>query len=335
MNPDGFLADVLAGPQVLRDVAAAYRAGDLFAGVPTLPRVVFVGMGSSRFAALDCMSALRARGIDAHVEYASTGCPQPPSSETLCVAVSAGGGSRETLTAVERHRGVGTTVAVTNRADSQLAAGCDVVLPLHAGDEAGGVASRTFHATVAVLQMLAARLAGDPLEPVLERVAAAAGTLDHVLGTREAWLPSVADAVGDGPVWIAAPAERLGSAEQSALMFREGPRITAGACETGDWSHVDVYLSKHAGYRLLLLGGSEWEDELLGWVRERASVLVAVGRQIDDAAAHVSLHDATETATLSLVETAVAELVAWSLWRDASAGLGVGAPGIEPGTSRV
>ncbi len=269
MNHEGFLLDVLACPQVLRDVAAAYRSDGLIDRIPPLPRVVFLGMGSSRFAALDCVSMLRARGIDAHVEYASTGRPQAPSSDTLCVAVSAGGGSRETLAAVDRHRGLSSTVALTNRADSPLTAACDVELPLCAGDEDGGVASRTFHATVAVLQLLAAQLAGDPIDPVLERIDKAADMLDELLTTRDVWLPGVVDAVGAGPVWIAAPAERLGSAEQSALMLREGPRITAHACETGDWSHVDVYLSKHPGYRLLLLGGSAWEDELLVWVRAK------------------------------------------------------------------
>ncbi len=47
--------------------------------------------------------------------------------------------------------------------------------------------------------------------------------------------------------------------------------------------------------------------------RERASVLVSVGRAVDGAAVHVPL-GLTEAAELALVETAVAELVAWSLW---------------------
>ena len=46
-------------------------------------------------------------------------------------------------------------------------------------------------------------------------------------------------------------------------MLREGPRLPAYGCETADWSHVDVYLTKTTDYRMLLLAGSRWEAELL------------------------------------------------------------------------
>ena len=320
MNPEGFLADVLAEPAVLRAVAAAYADGEALAAPPDTRRVLFLGMGSSRFAAGACAAALRARGLDAYAEYASTGRPQPPSPDTLCVAVSAGGGSKETLRALEPHAGVSRTVAVTNEPDSPLAAACDLILPLHAGEEAGGVASRTYHATVAVLQLLGARIAGDDVVPVLTRIRAAAESLDVLLAGRDAWLPELVEAVGSGALYVAAPAERLASAEQSALMLREGPRLPAAACETGDWSHVDVYLSKHPGYRLILLGGSAWEDELLDWLRRRTGTLVAVGRQVADAAVHVPFDGADDPDLAALVETAPAELLAWALWREAAPG---------------
>ena len=43
-------------------------------------------------------------------------------------------------------------------------------------------------------------------------------------------------------------------------MLREGPRRAAIASETGEWSHVDVYLTKTLDYRMLLLPGSRYED---------------------------------------------------------------------------
>ena len=135
-----------------------------------------------------------------------------------------------------------------------------------------------------------------------------------LLAGRDAWLPELVEAVDGGPLYVAAPAERLASAEQSALMLREGPRLPADACETGDWSHVDVYLSKHPGYRLLLLGGSAWEDELLDWLRRRNGTLVAVGRPVAGAAVHVPFDGADDPDLAALVETAPAELLAWALW---------------------
>jgi hypothetical protein len=62
-------------------------------------RVLFIGMGSSRYAALNAAAYLRSLGRDAHAEHASTGSPQPAEQGLLVVAVSAGGGSAETIAA--------------------------------------------------------------------------------------------------------------------------------------------------------------------------------------------------------------------------------------------
>ncbi len=87
MHPDRFLDDVLGAPASLRALAAAYPQGP---GVDIEGRrVVFLGMGSSRFAALTVAAGLRARGVDAHAEMASTGAPQPPSTDTAAIAISA------------------------------------------------------------------------------------------------------------------------------------------------------------------------------------------------------------------------------------------------------
>ena len=48
-------------------------------------------------------------------------------------------------------------------------------------------------------------------------------------------------------------------------MLREGPRRPAVGCETGDWSHVDVYLTKTTDYRLLVFAGSPWEEQMAEW----------------------------------------------------------------------
>ncbi len=77
--------------------------------------------------------------------------------------------------------------------------------------------------------------------------------------SREAWLPRAVELLAGGAIHVLAPAERIGSAEQSALMLREVARVPAYACETGDWSHVDVYLTKRPAYRALLLPGSAYE----------------------------------------------------------------------------
>ena len=111
-----------------------------------------------------------------------------------------------------------------------------------------------------------------------------------------------------------APARRLSSAQQSALMLREGPRIPAYACETGDWSHVDVYLTETTDYRMLLLTGSRWEDELLRWTSERGSTVVAVGADVEGAAYSLCYEGDDDDDVRLLTEVLVAELLAADLW---------------------
>jgi fructoselysine-6-P-deglycase FrlB-like protein len=200
--------------------------------------------------------------------------------------------------ALSRHRGTGArTIAITNRPSSPLAEVADDVLPLLAGEERGGVACRTFQATLAALL----RLAGVPTKALDAAPAAQAALLD----ARGAWLEALLHELdGAHTIYTIAPAARIASALQSALMFREGPRLAADGTETGDWLHVDVYLSKHPGYRALLFSGSRYDAGVMDWARQRASTIVAVGSPVGGAALHIALP-----------ADPVAELAAGTLWQ--------------------
>ena len=293
MNPDLFLADVLSAPERLERTLDAYdSAGTPLAQLPAMApfeRVVFIGMGSSRFAALTASALLRSRGVAAWAEHASSPTPTPPSRGTLAVGISASGTTAETVAAVERHAGTSSTVAVTNAPGSAIEAPADVVLPLCSGPEDGGVACVSFQATLAVLHLLAGRCCGDAslgvegLRPAVELAAS-------LRETRGDWLAEVAVLVGGGELTQAtAPAHRLSSALQSALMLREGPRLNASAAETGDWLHVDVYLTKRPGYRTLLYTGSAFDEGVLEWATSRSSPVITVGEPRAGSAAHVPL----------------------------------------------
>lgn len=315
MSPKRFLADVLAAPARLERVLDAYGGADspLSAISPAgIDRVLLVGMGSSRFAALTAASHLRARGVDAYAELASTGLPSLPSPGTLVVGISASGETAETVEALARHRGTSRTVAVTNRPGSPIEEAADIALPLLAGPEEGGVACVSFQATLAVLLLLCGHLTSSPAVDELRPAVAAAEALRS---TRATWLePLVALVEGAHTVYTIAPAERISSALQSALMLREGPRLAADATETGDWLHVDVYLSKHPGYTALLFPGSRFDGGVMDWARRRGSTIVAVGEAADGAARHVPYPDAAAPLVATLVETGVAELLAAELW---------------------
>jgi fructoselysine-6-P-deglycase FrlB-like protein len=313
VNPDAFVEDVLAEPATLAGVLAAYAdAGSPLGALGPDPldgrRVVLIGMGSSRFAAITAAGLLRARGIAAHAEYASTDAPAAPGRDVVAIGISASGKSEETLDALARHRGISRTIAVTNAPGAPLARDADAVLPLLAGEERGGVACRTFQATLAVLL----RLAGVPAG-ALDRAPAAQAAL---LGDRDAWLePLLATLDAAHTVYTIAPAARLSSALQAALMFREGPRVAADATETGDWLHVDVYLSKHAGYTALMFGGSRYDAGVMEWARERGSTIVGIGPPVDGAALKIGFPHSGDPLIAALVEVSVAELAAGVWWR--------------------
>ncbi|MEI7631410.1 MAG: SIS domain-containing protein [Actinomycetes bacterium] len=313
MNPELFAKDLARKPAALR--ALADRLADEHPW-PTLTQanhLVFLGMGSSHYANNIAASRLRALGINAVAELASSDLLPKATSETVVIAVSASGGSIETLAAQEHYQNQCRIIAVTNTADSKITEGAETVVMMHAASEEGGVACRSFQHTLALLLDLQSQLVGGLDVPSLIRASAEA--TDDLLQSRDIWLPQVSELIlGPQGTHVVAPARRFSSAQQSALMLREGPMLPSVACETGDWSHVDVYLTKSTDYRMLLLAGSKWEPELLRWVTERGSTLVAVGQDVPGSALNLRYRGDENDDVKLLTETLVAELVAQQAW---------------------
>lgn len=311
MNPDGFLADVLDEPATLDRVLASADVGALRAAIAKARIVVLLGMGSSRFAALTAAARMRAAGIAAVVEYASTDVPTRPGADVLAIGISATGNSEETVNALAAHHGTSRTVAITNAPDGgRLAAHADLLVPLNAGAETGGVACKTFQATLAVL-LLAAGIDADALRP-------AAPAQQALLDARADWLdPLLGHLDAARTTYMISPAARISSALQSALMLREGPRVPADATETGDWSHVDVYLNKYPNYTALLFPGSTYDAEAIDWLTQRASNVITIGRPAPKLTAlqHIPYNNADDDLVASLVDVTVAELTAATWWR--------------------
>ncbi len=318
MDPLAFLADLETKPRWLNLLADRLAQGNPFAAVPRdVDRVLLLGMGSSRYAASVAATDLRVAGIAAAAEPASVDATWPPDPRTLVVAVSATGESAETLDAVERYRGRSPIVALVNDPSSTLARGADVVVEMGAGEEVGGVACRSFQHTGLMLRALESHLTSidDDLAALTRRVAHASADL---LRTSSTWLPRIALSL-DSPagLYLIAPVERFSSAEQGALMIREGPRRAAVACETGDWAHVDVYLTKTLDYRAILFAGSRWDAQALAWLTKRASTFVAVGADIPGAK-HVIRYPGDDDPDVARhTEILVPELLAASWWRQA------------------
>jgi glutamine---fructose-6-phosphate transaminase (isomerizing) len=313
VDAQGFLDDVRVVPQALDALADAITAEDPWGRVDpaTVTRVLFLGMGSSRYAAEAVALALRADGVCAVAEAASVEATWPPRPGQLTVAVSAGGSSVETVAAAGRY--APDLTALVENTGSQLAALAGHVVPLLAGPESGGVACRSYRHTLVQLLALRARLTGRPVTEVADTARRAAEATADLLERQDDWLPRVL-ATLDGPdgVAVLAPAERRCSAEQSALMIREGPHRPATASETGDWAHVDVYLAKTLDYRVLLFPGSRWDAQAMEWLTRRGSRVIPVGEEV--AGAGPAVPGPAGGWVRALTDPLVAELTAAAWW---------------------
>ena len=136
-----------------------------------------------------------------------------------------------------------------------------------------------------------------------------------IYSRKDAWLPEIINHIKSpaGSYYIA-PADRLCSAQQSALMMRESPRLPSVPCETGDWSHIDVYLTKTLDYRGILFPGSIWEDQLFKWTQERGSKVLTIGFDHPHATLSLRYKNDSDPLVRLLAETTFAEILAQHLW---------------------
>lgn len=289
---DSFDSDIADSPTALSRLLDAWQPTDLGTG----GRVVFVGLGSSRYAADVVVPHMRARGWSAWVELAGDETSTLPAEDVTLVAISASGVTPEVIRAAERHKGRSRVVAVTNQPDSRLAAAADHVVALDAGHEEAGIACLTFRATIAVLALASGTRSVDDLRQAVEGLSAA-------LDERPRWARPLVDAL-DGAVGIdvLAAGSLLGVAEQAALMLREAPRLPAHAVSTHDWLHTGIYLA-WPGHSLVLFPGTLVDAEIEAVAARRGSSHVAI----------VPAHQ--DPVVRAIVDSVVMECVAADLWR--------------------
>jgi glutamine---fructose-6-phosphate transaminase (isomerizing) len=312
VDPAAFLADLEAKPTALLALLDELPIWPVVGDGP----IVLTGMGSSWFAADVAARRFRRHGVAAVAELASVEATYPPSPNLTVIGITASGGSAETVAILQAHVGTSNTIALTN--DDSVSLPADDTVLMHAGIERGGVACRTYLHTIVALLALEERLADVDLR-LGERVRRSAAAIAYLLDRRDGWMPPVLEAVeGTEGLWLLAPAERLGSALQGALMVREGPRRAADGCETGDWNHVDVYLTKTLDYRALLFAGSRFDADALKWMSDRHSHVVTVGcdpaLEGDGVSAGVHYPGEDDPIVALLTEVLVAELLAAHWW---------------------
>lgn len=304
-----FLDDILASPAALAAVVGAQRA--VFAALPAgvleealaRPRRRLLGMGSSRFAALDAAARWRLAGRDAVAETASASGLSRGGPDTLAIVISSSGSTVEAVAAAKRHRAAGSLViAMTSRPASALAWEADIVVPLRAKRaETSGIATLSYRATVAALLTL------DRDPGIDGQLDAAAADVAGVIASRAGWLSAAADILDTGrEIHVLADGLHAGIAEQAALMLREAPRIAAPPYHTGDWLHVGLY-TLFPGDGVLLIAGSPADAEAISTIHARGARVVVIGPARDGA-------DSWIPTSGVLATTVAGELLAAELW---------------------
>jgi glucosamine--fructose-6-phosphate aminotransferase (isomerizing) len=270
--------------------------------------LVFMGMGSSAFAAQSIVTRLQACGTDATFTLSSNPTPPQASTAKTLIAISATGNSVETNAAFDAARGYKEKIWVSN-----AAARGSLTVAMNAGSETGGVASLSYLATHVALLRLSESL--GCITGLEKSIGLAADAIADIYSRKEVWLPELINHIKSptGSYYIA-PADRLCNAQQSALMMRESPRLPSVACETGDWSHIDVYLTKTLDYRAILFPGSIWEDQLFKWTQERGTKVVTIGFDHPHATASLRYKNDSDPLVRLLAETTFAEILAQHLW---------------------
>ena len=275
-------------------------------------RLFLTGMGSSHFAAGAVAHRLQMAGVNAFASLASLSNLPRRNSDDVVIAISATGRSVETLQLVERLGG--NVLFLTNNPGTSVPNGCRIV-EMSSLPETGGVASLTYQATLVALLRLEEQLTGS--EGVTDALVRAEEATSWVLDHRPGWQGLVTDFVTgvDGTQFVA-PLERWTSAQQSALMIRECPRLRAEASEAGDWAHIDVYLTKNHDLQVVLFAGSPWQEQVLDWTTERHRRVLMIGGQSSRAQANLEYPHQEDDIVALLTETTFAEVVAAQLWRD-------------------
>jgi len=240
--------------------------------------VVFLGMGSSLFAAAPAVCYLEARGIKARAIDASEYLYylwEPPKTGRLTILISQSGESAETKRFVEKLAGQ-TYVALTNHEASTLGKGATVTLPMLGGVEKS-TTNKTYTNSVAAALLIAQRLTPRDPEPVLDRLKPLAAAMASILDGWRARVSTFADFLGQPPhLDIIGRGPSLATVGQGGLILRELAHIKTAPLNAGLFRHGLIPSMRDGGVMLAFASSGKTDHLTIGMVDE----IVAMGGKV-------------------------------------------------------
>jgi glucosamine--fructose-6-phosphate aminotransferase (isomerizing) len=276
-----FETEIREQPAVLARLAAS-RCAQTLEGAIGDREPVFVGSGSSLFVAQLATLAWRRLGRRAEALAASEARFQAGAHRGCCVvALSQSGHTADVLDALDA-LGPARTIALTNDANSPLAARADVVVDVDAGPETAVPASKSVTAMAAVVLWAAGRgVDGD---------AVAAAALERFAQTLGAWLDGEALAQMDSAAALLEAAHSIvviGAgygvpvSSEIALKIKEASYRHAEGFGAGEFRHGSTAILEAARGMVGIVDASSRAP--VGMVLEAAQAARAVVETIGDA----------------------------------------------------
>lgn len=211
----------------------------------------------------------------------------PDLSRALVIGISQSGRSPDIVGVVAEGRRQGApTIAITNAADSPLAAAAEFTLDVAAGPEESVAATKTYTAELLAVAMLSAALAPDGAER-LHALEAVPGAMEDALAAEgEADRLARLDRAMTRAVTLARGLE-YATAREWALKLKELCQVLADPYSTADFQHGPLALLE-PGFPVLAVApsGAVLPDvlALLGRLRDDAGARLLVVTDTDEAA---------------------------------------------------
>ena len=264
-----------------------------------LERVVLIGCGTSLHAAQVGRHYIeRLAGIPAEAESASEFRYRDPliGPRTLVVSIGQSGETADTVAAMHLAREKGATlVTICNAEESQAARIADGALYMRAGLEVGVASTKTFIASLTILNLLAVylghargRLSDAAVRRMVDELARGPGLISDVLAEANSYR-ELAYRVGHyGNFLFLGRGASAAIAAEGALKLKEISYIHAEGYPAGEMKHGPIALIDPGMCTVALAPNDALRDKTLSNIKEvkaRHGVVVAVLTEGDDEAA--------------------------------------------------
>jgi len=333
-----FLDEIFEQPDVLR-CCLDYYSGEAHRLRRCLGRkppasITFTGMGASRCAALPAVYYLNAHGFPArYLDTAELVYYQLPtlSEREWLVVISQSGETievRRLLTCLRGRRP--RLAAITNHPQSTLGQQADLVLPLHAGEQAFA-STKTYTASVFVALLLATLCCEGTMRRFLDGLAGDLKAFERLLAKAHRQAGELANVVGrSNYVVLVGRGPSLASAREGALLFKEVCARAAEGMTGAQFRHgpLELLARPLAAVLFAAPGPALPMDRALrrDLVRHRAQVLWVSSSRERTPGAHAFRLPACFPTLTPVFEIVPIQLLTWELARRA---------GREPGRLRI